>query len=54
MRKVESVANRAVLFPGECSHTGSSCTDEGLRIVELEIIKFIPGNFIKIYNLQLI
>jgi len=32
-RKVESVANRAVLFPGECSHTGSSCTDEGLRIV---------------------
>lgn len=32
-RKVESVANRAVFFPGECSHSGSSCTNEGLRIV---------------------
>jgi hypothetical protein len=31
--KVESVANRAVLFPGHLRHTGTNCTDEGLRIL---------------------
>lgn len=32
-QKVQSVANRAVLFPGHLRHTGTNCTDEGLRIL---------------------
>lgn len=31
--KIKSVANRAVIFPGNMRHTGTNCTDEGLRIV---------------------
>ena len=32
-QKVESVANRAVIFSGDYRHTGTNCTDNGLRIV---------------------
>ena len=31
--KVESVANRMVTFPITMSHTGTSCTDENIRVV---------------------
>ena len=31
--KVESVANRLVTFPGNMKHTGTSCTDEKIRVV---------------------
>lgn len=31
--KVDSIANRAVIFPGHMKHTGTNCTDEGLRVV---------------------
>ena len=31
--KVESVANRMVTFPTNMKHTGTSCTDEKMRIV---------------------
>ena len=31
--KVESVANRMVIFPSNMKHTGTSCTDEKRRIV---------------------
>ena len=31
--RVESVANRAVFFPGHLRHAGTNCTDQGLRIV---------------------
>ena len=30
--KVESVANRLVTFPANLKHTGSSCTDEKIRV----------------------
>jgi len=32
-QKVQSIANRAVFFPGDYRHTGTNCTDNGLRIV---------------------
>ena len=32
-QKVESKANRAVLFPGDLLHAGTSCTDADLRVV---------------------
>jgi len=32
-QRVQSIANRAVIFPGEYRHTGTNCTDNGLRIV---------------------
>jgi len=32
-QRVQSIANRAVIFPGEYRHTGTNCTDEGVRIV---------------------
>ena len=31
--KVESVANRLITFPTDVSHTGTSCTDEKIRVV---------------------
>ena len=31
--KVESVANRMVTFPSNMKHTGTSCTDEKIRVV---------------------
>jgi hypothetical protein len=31
--KIESVANRFVSFPGNTLHTGTSCTDEKIRVV---------------------
>ena len=31
--KVESVANRLVIFPANMKHTGTSCTDEKIRVV---------------------
>ena len=31
--KVESVANRMIIFPGDMSHTGTTCTDEQIRVV---------------------
>ena len=31
--KVESVANRMVLFPGHLKHAGTTCTDKPLRVV---------------------
>ena len=31
--KVESVANRLVTFPANIKHTGTSCTDEKIRVV---------------------
>ena len=31
--KIESVANRLVSFPGNTLHTGTSCTDEKIRVV---------------------
>jgi hypothetical protein len=31
--KVESVANRMVTFPANMKHTGTSCTDEKIRVV---------------------
>ena len=31
--KVESVANRMITFPANLKHTGTSCTDEKIRIV---------------------
>ena len=31
--KVMSVANRALIFPGHLRHTGTNCTDAGLRIL---------------------
>ena len=31
--KVESVANRMVSFPSNMKHTGTSCTDEKIRVV---------------------
>ena len=31
--KVESIANRIVTFPANTKHTGTSCTDEKIRIV---------------------
>ena len=31
--KVESVANRMVIFPANMKHTGTSCTDERTRVV---------------------
>ncbi len=31
--KVESVANRLVSFPANMKHTGTSCTDEKIRII---------------------
>ena len=31
--KVESVANRMVTFPSNMKHTGTSCTDERIRVV---------------------
>ena len=31
--KVESVANRMVIFPSNMKHTGTSCTDEKTRVV---------------------
>ena len=31
--KVESVANRMVIFPSNLEHTGTSCTDENTRVV---------------------
>ena len=31
--KVESVANRMVTFPANTKHTGTSCTDEKIRVV---------------------
>ena len=31
--KVESVANRMVSFPADLKHTGTSCTDEKIRVV---------------------
>ena len=31
--KVESVANRMVFFPADMKHTGTSCSDEKVRIV---------------------
>ena len=32
-QKVESKENRAVLFPGDLLHAGTSCTDADLRVV---------------------
>lgn len=32
-RKVESVENRLVIFDGELLHTGSTCTDQNVRVV---------------------
>ena len=31
--KVESVANRMITFPANLKHTGTSCTDEKIRVV---------------------
>ena len=31
--KIESVANRMVTFPAHIKHTGTSCTDEKIRVV---------------------
>ena len=31
--KVESVANRMITFPANLKHTGTSCTDQQVRIV---------------------
>ena len=31
--KVESVANRIITFPANMKHTGTSCTDEKIRVV---------------------
>ena len=31
--KVESIANRMLTFPANMKHTGTSCTDENIRIV---------------------
>ena len=31
--KVESIANRMITFPANLKHTGTSCTDEKIRIV---------------------
>jgi hypothetical protein len=31
--KVESVANRMVIFPGNMYHTGTTCTDEQRRVI---------------------
>ena len=31
--KVESVANRMVIFPSNMKHIGTSCTDEKTRVV---------------------
>ena len=39
--KVESVANRMISFPANMKHTGTSCTDEKIRIV-------INFNYLKI------
>jgi len=33
LSKVESVANRLVEFDSNLEHTGSSCTDENIRVV---------------------
>ena len=39
--KIESVANRLLSFPSNMKHTGTSCTDEKIRIV-------INFNYLKI------
>ena len=39
--KVESVANRMVIFPANMKHTGTSCTDQNTRVV-------INFNYLKI------
>ena len=39
--KIESVANRLISFPSNMKHTGTSCTDEKIRIV-------INFNYLKI------
>ena len=31
--KVESVANRMITFPANMIHTGTSCTDENIRVI---------------------
>jgi len=31
--KIESVANRMVFFSSNMKHTGTSCTDEKIRVV---------------------
>jgi hypothetical protein len=31
--KVDSVANRMILFPGHLKHAGTTCTDQPLRVV---------------------
>ena len=31
--KVESIANRMITFPSNMKHTGTSCTDEKIRVV---------------------
>jgi len=31
--KVESIANRMITFPSNMKHTGTSCTDENIRVV---------------------
>lgn len=31
--KIDSVENRAIIFPGEYRHTGTTCTDQTKRIV---------------------
>ena len=40
--KVETVANRLVLFDSQLSHAGTSCTDESVRIVLN--LNYVPNN----------